>query len=432
MRGVALCFILTLIQIITYINLLEVFSETRRWFARYKIPAIIITTSICTIFACTLENYFYVKIMTTILLYLLIAIIILAAKINVASALAMVFFNLAICLEYILGVVVVNIDSVIPGENQGNADILQMVIVTVEEIILIIISILCIKNKGKLKEIKSLLQTKDWLGIFIMMISSAMILVVAAKQSGIYHLNFYASLIGIAITFMNIAIIHLFVQSTKRQKHILESTAILSRVQNEIALYKSISDSVDKQRKRVHEFDNQLYAIKSMATQGNIKELQEYINDIHEKMPQLQQEIDTKHVIINAILNAKNSEMKNDSILFVTKYNDLSGITISDDDLVVLLSNLLNNAVEATAKSKEKIVKMKFVIDDNQIILSIKNSIAELPAQKNGSFITTKINEPSEHGIGLKNVEEVIEKYNGSYVIDFNDTVFSVSMIIPL
>ena len=137
MRGVALCFILTLIQIITYINLLEVFSETRRWFARYKIPAIIITTSICTIFACTLENYFYVKIMTTVLLYLLIAIIILAAKINVASALAMVFFNLAICLEYLLSVVVLNVDSLIPGTNQGNADMLQMVIVTIEEIILV-------------------------------------------------------------------------------------------------------------------------------------------------------------------------------------------------------------------------------------------------------------------------------------------------------
>lgn len=432
MRGVVLCFILTLIQMVTYISLLEVFSETRRWFAKYKILAIITITIICTIFACTLESWFYIKIATTILLYLLIAIITLDAQINVAGALAMVYFNLAICLEYLLSVVVLNVDSLIPGTNQGNADMLQMIIVTIEEIILVMIITLCIKNKGKLKEIQSLLQTKDWLGIFIMMIFSALILIVSAKQSGIYHIDSYGSIIGIAIAFMNIAIIHLFVQSTKRQKHILESTAILSRVQNEIALYKSISDSVDKQRKRVHEFDNQLYAIKCMATQGNIKELQEYINDIHEKMPKLQQEIDTKHVIINAILNAKNSEMQRDNILFVTKYNDLSGITVADDDLVVLLSNLLNNAVEASSKSKEKTIKMKFVIDDNQVVLSIKNSIAELPEQKDGTFITTKTGEPSEHGIGLKNVVEVINKYNGSYVIDFNDTVFSVSMIIPL
>ena len=58
----------------------------------------------------------------------------------------------------------------------------------------------------------------------------------------------------------------------------------------------------------------------------------------------------------NAILNAKNSEMQSKKILFVTKYNDLSEITIRDVDLVVLLSNLLNNAVEACEKASKKII----------------------------------------------------------------------------
>lgn len=431
MKGVVFCFILTLFQMIAYTNMLEMFSETRRLISKNKILSIFVITAICTFWACALESYFYIKIITTIILYLLISIIYVDAKLIIKSALSMIFFNLAICIEYILGVIVLNVDSMIPGKTQGNLDILQIKIVTIEEIILIIITLLCLKNKGRLREIKSILQIKDWLVIFIIMIFSAMILVVAAKESGIYQTNFYASLIGIAIMFMNVAIIYLFVQSTKRQKSILVNEAILNRVQNEITLYKSISDNLDKQRKRTHEFDNHLVAIRSLAAAGNVKGLQDYIHNIQSKIPKMQQESDTKHTIINAIINAKSGEMQSKNILFVTKYNDLSSITISDDDLVVLLSNLLNNAIEASEKANEKIIKMKFVIEDNQIILSVKNTFAEPPVEDAGKFITTKTFEPIEHGIGLKNIKSVIKKYNGAYVIDYDKEMFSVSMIIP-
>ena len=142
--------------------------------------------------------------------------------------------------------------------------------------------------------------------------------------------------------------------------------------------------------------------------------------------------IDTKHVIVNAILNTKCEEMQSKDILFVSKINDLSELTIRDDDLVVLLSNLLNNAIEACEQSVDKVIKMKFVIEDNQIILSVKNSNAELPTQVDGKIVTSKTDHPGEHGIGLKNVEEVVEKYNGAYVIDFDNELFSISMMIPL
>lgn len=432
MLALVICVSLTLIQIIFYVSLIEVFSETKKWFSKYKMLVIAIAAINGIVLAWELNSVFYIKIVTTIVLYFVIAIIVIQANRVVACTLAMVFLNLLVCLEYLLGVIVLNIDLLVPGKMQGNADILQVKIVVIEEIILLVATVICAKNKGKLKEIKTLLVTKDWIGIFIITFVSALILILAAKESGLYYMDFYGSLIGIAITFMNVAIIHLFIQSTKRQKHLLESEAILNRVKNETTLYKSLSDNMDKQRKRIHEFDNQLFAIKSMAEQGNLKEIQEYINNLQECMPSMQQEIDTRHVIINAILNAKNSEMQSKKILFVTKYNDLSEITIRDVDLVVLLSNLLNNAVEACEKASKKIIKMKFAVEDNQIILSIKNTIAEMPIENGGTFITSKTMEPTEHGIGLKNVEEVIEKYNGSYVIDYNDKMFGISIIIPV
>ena len=243
MLALVICVSLTLIQIIFYVSLIEVFSETKKWFSKYKMLVIVIATINGIVLAWELNSVFYIKIVTTIVLYFAIAIIVIQANRVVACTLAMVFLNLLVCLEYLLGVIVLNIDLLVPGKMQGNADILQVKIVVIEEIILLVATVICANNKGKLVEIKSLLVTKDWIGIFIITAVSALILIIAAKESGLYYMDFYGSLIGIAITFMNVAIIHLFIQSTKRQKHLLESEAILNRVKNETTIYKSLSNS---------------------------------------------------------------------------------------------------------------------------------------------------------------------------------------------
>ena len=429
------CTILTLVQIVTYISLLEVFAETRPWFQKHKVIVTILATANCILWAFVLDAYLYIKLVVIALSFFVVAKVVVNAKNTAVSALAIMYYNFLILLEFIIAMISMKLELFSVVREQWEYDFLRLQIVFIEVAILLVITLVSKKNKGKFKEIMRLLETKDWIGIFIITLVSALISSITAKESGMaemYHLDLFVALIGLSTVFMNVAIISLFIQSVKRQKHILESEAILNRVKNETALYRSISDNLDRQRKRVHEFDNQLAAIKGMLEQGNIKELEEYVNLLEEKKPIEQATIDTKHVIVNAILNTKCEEMQSKDILFVSKINDLSELTIRDDDLVVLLSNLLNNAIEACEQSVDKVIKMKFVIEDNQIILSVKNSNAELPTQVDGKIVTSKTDHPGEHGIGLKNVEEVVEKYNGAYVIDFDNELFSISMIIPL
>lgn len=429
------CTILTLVQIVTYISLLEVFADTRPWFQKHKVLVTILATANCILWAFVLDAYLYIKLVVIALSFFVVAKVVVNAKNTAVSALAMMYYNFLILLEFIIAMISMKLELFSVVREQWEYDFLRLQIVFIEVAILLVITLVSKKNKGKFKEIMRLLETKDWIGIFIITLVSALISSITAKESGMaemYHLDLFVALIGLSTVFMNVAIISLFIQSVKRQKHILESEAILNRVKNETALYRSISDNLDRQRKRAHEFDNQLAAIKGMLEQGNIKELEEYVNLLEEKKPIEQATIDTKHVIVNAILNTKCEEMQSKDILFVSKINDLSGLTIRDDDLVVLLSNLLNNAIEACEQSVDKVIKMKFVIEDNQIILSVKNSNAELPTQVDGKIVTSKTDHPGEHGIGLKNVEEVVEKYNGGYVIDFDNELFSISMMIPL
>ena len=115
----------------------------------------------------------------------------------------------------------------------------------------------------------------------------------------------------------------------------------------------------------------------------------------------------------------------------VCKINDLAGMTIEDQDIALLLSNLLNNALEACQKCvDEKVIKVKLILEDDNIVLSVKNTYDGNVITSEGSYITTKKNKKN-HGIGIKNMIQVIEKYDGYYSISYDERYFSFSCVIP-
>lgn len=52
---------------------------------------------------------------------------------------------------------------------------------------------------------------------------------------------------------------------------------------------------------------------------------------------------------------------------------------IKDEDIVLILSNLLNNAIEASEQCENPIIKMKFVKEEHQIVLSVTNTFSGKP-----------------------------------------------------
>ena len=155
-----------------------------------------------------------------------------------------------------------------------------------------------------------------------------------------------------------------------------------------------------------------------------------YVNGISNSLLNEKNVINTNHVIINAILNTKYEEAVKKKIVFSVKVNDLSKIKIEDEDLVVLLANLLNNAIEACEKCEEKrVIKLKFIEEDEQVILSVKNTYNHPIKYDNNEIKTSKSIMPEEHGIGIKNVIRIIEKYDGSYVIRNDEDEFYFSIV---
>lgn len=429
------CIAMTISEVLAFFYVLQVFCEMKPFFQKYKVGIYIFLTAIITLWAYVFDAYMYIKIPVVVITYVVIARPLVREKSIVVWAINMVYYNYLMLMEYMIMIFVLRLDLLNEIENPSVFWFSRLIMVIMEMIVNFAVIFYCRKKQGKLKDFNETLTQKDWRGIFIISLVSSTLLMIAAKESGMpdaYHSNLFTGLVGIAITFLDVVVIRLFIQSLRKQRYILESEAILSYAKNEVALYKTLSENLEKERRKSHEFDNQISAIKGMLDLGETQQLREYVKTISEKKEKAMPEICTNHVMIDAILNIKAEEFRKEGILFVTKINDLSKIPIEDEDLVILLSNLLNNAKEACYDTKEKIIRMKFVAEDRDIVLSIENTHENILKEQDGDLVTSKISDATEHGIGLKNVKEVIEKYQGKYLIDYNDNYFKVTIIIKI
>lgn len=300
--------------------------------------------------------------------------------------------------------------------------------------ILLFMIILVIKKKigGKASEV---LRDADWLRfiffpIFTIFTIIAMIITSGSVQNQKQESVFLV--IAFCLAGMNIVVFYLINDILKRETKIRESQIFQIEVQNQTDMYRSISENFDKQRKRTHEYKNQIICIESLIAARRYDELEEYVRKVSGHLSTELEYIKTNNVIVDAIINSKYREILDKNIVFVFKINDLSEINICDEDIVVILSNLLNNAIEACEKcSDKKIIKMKFVKEKDSVIISVKNTYDGNLVIKEGEIQTSKKHEIDEHGIGVKNIINVISKYKGLYVIHNDENEFYFSIIIP-
>ena len=76
-------------------------------------------------------------------------------------------------------------------------------------------------------------------------------------------------------------------------------------------------------------------------------------------------------------------------------------------------------------------MKLKFVKEKDNVIISVKNTYDGKLDIKDGEIQTSKKYEMNEHGIGIKNIIDVIAQYQGSYAIKNDKHEFYFSIILP-
>ncbi|MDE7311231.1 MAG: GHKL domain-containing protein [Eubacterium sp.] len=99
-------------------------------------------------------------------------------------------------------------------------------------------------------------------------------------------------------------------------------------------------------------------------------------------------------------------------------------------DLNVLLSNLLENAIDALKNVENKKLDIYIHMDKGVLYISISNTYHEIKLQQ-GKLMSFKRNY-MEQGIGLENVQKMVDKYSGKMNINYDGNLFRVDVLLML
>lgn len=229
---------------------------------------------------------------------------------------------------------------------------------------------------------------------------------------------------------LSIAIFMLIDNVVRRENVIHEKEIMLGQTEHLNQMYRSLSDEREKQKARSHDYINHLNVMLMLAREGKTGEQIRYIEEQLGKEVQSVDIIDTGNPLINAVLNIKYLEAKEKGIIIPFIADNLKDIKISDSDLVTIITNILDNAIEAVLKCDEKHIVFKIIKDRGTLIIdSTNNYKGELPADQD--FATTKSDKKS-HGFGLANIKNTVKANNGNCFIDTEGGIFHISIAIPL
>ena len=277
------------------------------------------------------------------------------------------------------------------------------------------------------------LDIKGWVVfVFFPMFTLVAIIALVVSYDAQRLMDIYYSLFFVAtgMLVLNILLFILLDNVVRRESEIRQKELLLEQAEHLNQMYHSLSDEREKQKARSHDYKNHLNVMLMLAREGKVDEEIRYIEEQLGKEMQSVDVIDTGNTLINAVLNIKYLEAKEKGIIIPFIADNLTGLKISDSDLVTILTNILDNAIEAVQKCDEKRIVFKIIKDYDSLIIDSTNPyVGQLPDDE--SFGTTKTDKKN-HGFGLANIKNTVKANNGNCFIDTKDGIFHISIAIPL
>ena len=143
--------------------------------------------------------------------------------------------------------------------------------------------------------------------------------------------------------------------------------------------------------------------------------------------------LDVENTIVKAVLYNKAQRAEKLGVTYNYKVTtNLKNISLDNSELTVILSNLLNNAIEATSMIKKKEMEVTISEENKYYIVSVKNYTENIDAESLSNIFKMGYTTKGEgRGYGLYNVKELVDKHKGKIEIDLKDDIINITIKFP-
>lgn len=210
----------------------------------------------------------------------------------------------------------------------------------------------------------------------------------------------------------------LFEKLCRVYQQLLEEQKLKSEYERREIRYQDIEREQEEIRKIRHNIKNQLLELNLQLdgelNKENREEAMALIEEIDESLQNAAENSYSQCFAIDALLRVKLEQAKNLGIE-VTHQVLMSGkLNMKRGDMGVILGNLLDNAIEAAQITEEPFLSVRIIQKRENLMMEVKNSCLNMPGKE---FATSK-SDAKNHGFGIKSMQQVAKKYEGT--VDFS------------
>ncbi|MDR3148424.1 MAG: GHKL domain-containing protein [Oscillospiraceae bacterium] len=239
---------------------------------------------------------------------------------------------------------------------------------------------------------------------------------------------FLNALSELAIVIMSLLVFFIFQKLQEHAEHEIHIIATEQQLIQDEQRFKLIDTQNTDIRSIKHDLTNHLISIQKLLSDKCYSELDKYLSEyLNETYPALTRSITGKSGV-DALLSEKMQTSENENINFTVNSSPLDNILISTVHLNIILSNTIDNAIEACLRlpqTDNRRIALDLKAESRFLYIRIVNSSPPVKVIENKLPKTSK-GDAIRHGLGLAIVQQLVNRYRGQFEYRYEDSKFTI------
>lgn len=242
-------------------------------------------------------------------------------------------------------------------------------------------------------------------------------------------------LVCVSLWFINLMAYYQFHTIDQGTKKNMELNALRQKAEMEKEKYHATKLSYDELRSIRHEIKNHNFYMKALLDEGKTAEAKEYLDRVSSQGTKYLKSFDSGNYAVDVVMNHEMAAAKEQGVVLDTSILVPRKLPFKDEDLCSLLSNLLDNAMEAASQAgvAEPTVNISIIPRQEYLFIRVTNPVDKTLSEKRRMTLeTTKTNHTELHGYGTRIIRRIAESYNGSVKYSMSGGIFTTDVMLEM
>ena len=228
------------------------------------------------------------------------------------------------------------------------------------------------------------------------------------------------------LMFMFNTIFLLMATSLNRNARLRQENQLLSMQQQR---YENLKVAIEEVRQARHDIRHHLNQISMLAEADDMEAIKAYLAQTVSRIPDLDMHF-CENRAVDSVLGYYCALAKREGIPFSAQIDLPQTLPVDEIDMGLVLSNLLENALEASfriAPARRQIKVKAYVHAEKLLLMLVENACDMEVKETNGVFRSSK---RKGNGVGIQSVRHIAEKNGGASTFTYRDNVFSAKIML--